>query len=396
MKKNLVILFIAIMASSMIAKGQLPGKVKTNEPYTTASGLKIMFTEYKPKNEAPKQGDKVKLNILGKLTNDSIFVNTADGGEPIKIIVGDSKIKGLDEALTYMHIGDKAVLTIPPALAFGDKPITKVPPNSTIILTIELVKIMPHAVPFDTKGKDTVKLKDGLKYIIVSKGRGVKVDSGMNVSINYSGYFENGKMFESSVEQGNPIEGLPIGTGKVIKGWDEAITHMFVGDKARIIIPYQLAYGENARGPIPAKSNLIFDIEILKAIKPIVAEPYKVAGKDTITTASGLKYIVVEKGKGAKAENGKFVSVHYTGYFLDGKKFDSSVERDKPFGFVLGHKHVIAGWDEGVALMNVGSKIRLIVPYQLAYGEKDYQSIPGKSTLIFDIELLDVTTVADN
>ena len=379
------------MTTSMISEGQLPTKIKVNETYTTASGLKIMFTAINPKNNAPKTGEKVKLNILGKLTNDSVFVNTTETGSPIKIAVGDSKIKGLDEALSYMHLGDKAILTIPPALAFGDKPITKVPANSTIILTIEIVQILPTAVPYETKGKDTVALKSGLKYIVVSKGKGVKVDSGMIVSIHYTGYFEDGKKFESSVEQGDPIEGLPIGEGKVIKGWDEGITHLRVGDKARLLIPYSLGYGEAAHGPIPAKSNLIFDVEIIKAEKPVKLEPFNVAGKDTVTTASGLKYIVVEKGKGGKAEDGKTVKVHYTGYFTDGKIFDSSVQHGKPFSFVLGHKRVIAGWDEGVALMNVGGKVRLIVPYQLGYGENDYGPIKGRSTLIFDVELLDVT-----
>lgn len=110
---------------------------------------------------------------------------------------------------------------------------------------------------------------------------------------------------------------------------------------------------------------------------------------DTITTKSGLKYLVLSKGTGAPAELNKNVEVHYTGYLTDGKVFDSSVERGDPIEFILGTGQVIAGWDEGIALMNVGDKLRLIIPSNLAYGEKGAgKIIPPNSTLIFDVELL--------
>ena len=112
---------------------------------------------------------------------------------------------------------------------------------------------------------------------------------------------------------------------------------------------------------------------------------------DTITTASGLKYLVLSKGTGAHAEINKNVEVHYTGYLLDGKVFDSSVERGDPIEFILGTGQVIKGWDEGIALMNVGDKLRLIITSNLAYGEKGAgNAIPPNSTLIFDVELLSI------
>ena len=92
-----------------------------------------------------------------------------------------------------------------------------------------------------------------------------------------------------------------------------------------------------------------------------------------------------------QAEAGKTVKVHYTGYLTDGKKFDSSVERGEPIAFPLGMGNVIKGWDEGIALMKTGEKARLIIPYQLAYGEQGYPgAIPPKATLIFDVELVEV------
>jgi tetratricopeptide (TPR) repeat protein len=112
---------------------------------------------------------------------------------------------------------------------------------------------------------------------------------------------------------------------------------------------------------------------------------------DTIATKSGLKYLVLAKGTGAHAELNKNVEVHYTGYLLDGKVFDSSVERGDPIEFILGTGQVIPGWDEGIALMNVGDKLRLIIPSNLAYGEKGAgKVIPPNSTLIFDVELMGI------
>jgi len=112
---------------------------------------------------------------------------------------------------------------------------------------------------------------------------------------------------------------------------------------------------------------------------------------DTVTTTTGLKYIVLKKGTGKKSKNGKAVEVHYTGWLTDGKKFDSSLDRKETFEFTLGSSQVIKGWDEGLALMRTGDKYRFIIPPGLAYGEKGSgEVIPPNSTLIFDVELIGV------
>jgi len=117
--------------------------------------------------------------------------------------------------------------------------------------------------------------------------------------------------------------------------------------------------------------------------------PTKVTGSGT-TTPSGLQYWDVVTGTGATAVPGKLVSVHYTGWLTDGTKFDSSVDRNKPFEFPLGAGRVIKGWDEGVAGMNVGGKGQLRIPPNLGYGSTARGPIPANSTLVFDVELLEV------
>jgi len=112
---------------------------------------------------------------------------------------------------------------------------------------------------------------------------------------------------------------------------------------------------------------------------------------DTQTTSSGLQYIVIEEGTGDKPEKGDTVKVHYTGKLEDGTVFDSSVKRGVPIEFQVGVGRVIKGWDEGIADMKEGGKRQLIIPPDLGYGANGYPPvIPPNSTLIFDVELVEV------
>ena len=111
-------------------------------------------------------------------------------------------------------------------------------------------------------------------------------------------------------------------------------------------------------------------------------------GKE-VTTSSGLQYVDLKVGTGATAHAGQTVTVHYSGWLENGKKFDSSIDRGQPFSFPLGAGRVIKGWDEGVQGMKVGGKRKLIIPSQLGYGARGAGgAIPPHATLIFEVELL--------
>ncbi len=109
-----------------------------------------------------------------------------------------------------------------------------------------------------------------------------------------------------------------------------------------------------------------------------------------VTTASGLKYTDLVVGTGPSPQRGQTAVVHYTGTLTDGTKFDSSRDKGQPYSFTLGRGEVIKGWDEGVATMKVGGRRKLVVPPVLAYGPVPRPGIPANSTLVFDVELLDV------
>jgi len=232
--------------------------------------------------------------------------------------------------------------------------------------------------------------ESGLKYKITEKDKGAQVLKGDKVTVHYTGTLTNGTKFDSSKDRNQPFS-FKVGSGQVIKGWDEGLALLNVGDKATLIIPPAIGYGERAVGSIPANSTLNFDIEVIDTKTAPSAKPYEVAGKDTVKMQSGLKFIKVASGTGAKPALGSTVSVHYTGYLMDGKIFDSSIERDEPIEFQIGRGMVIKGWEEGIALMQVGDKMRLIIPSELAYGPSGAGGvIPPNATLIFDVELVNV------
>ena len=133
------------------------------------------------------------------------------------------------------------------------------------------------------------------------------------------------------------------------------------------------------------------------AASAAAATPFSLAFAqgNIVTMPDGLKIIDVKPGTGASPKTGQTCVMHYTGWLYEngqkGKKFDSSVDRNEPFEFPIGQHHVIAGWDEGVATMNVGGKRTLIIPPELGYGARGAGGlIPPNATLIFDVELLGV------
>lgn len=130
---------------------------------------------------------------------------------------------------------------------------------------------------------------------------------------------------------------------------------------------------------------------IVIAFALLLAVPMLAQGANKVTKPDGLVMEDLKVGAGAEAKSGQMVSVHYTGWLTNGTKFDSSVDRGKPFQFALGGGQVIKGWDEGVAGMKVGGKRKLTIPPQLGYGPRGAgATIPPNATLVFDVELLGV------
>ena len=128
---------------------------------------------------------------------------------------------------------------------------------------------------------------------------------------------------------------------------------------------------------------------ICLAALPSIAQDKDKEKDKVVTTKSGLKYQELKEGTGEEAKKGDVVTVHYTGTLKDGKKFDSSVDRGKPFTVQIGVGQVIKGWDEGIPGMKVGGKRKLIIPSDLAYGPQGRPPvIPPSAELTFEVELI--------
>ena len=250
----------------------------------------------------------------------------------------------------------------------------------------------PNAIPAPADvaaaPADAKVTASGLAVKVLTPGTGkehpVQTD---RVSVHYSGWTKDGKMFDSSVARGAPTT---FGVGEVIPGWTEALKLMVVGEKARLWIPGKLAYGDRPQMGGAPTGDLVFDVELLNIVKPPAApEDVKAAPKSAKKTASGLAYRVLKAGTGKiHPTAANRVTVHYSGWTTDGKMFDSSVARGEPATFPL--SGVVKGWTEGVQLMVVGEKTRFWIPAALAYGDKPQRPGAPSGMLVFDIELLNI------
>ncbi|MEO9532500.1 MAG: FKBP-type peptidyl-prolyl cis-trans isomerase [Crocinitomicaceae bacterium] len=245
---------------------------------------------------------------------------------------------------------------------------------------------------------NAVQTESGLMYLHTKVGKGDLPKAGDQIEMHYTGYLPDGKKFESSHDRAQAFKFI-YKQQPIMPGWEEALGLMKPGGEMKIIMPSWLGFGAQGKGVIPPNATLVFDLEMIKISDPAeeakeLAASFKAEMAEKYPTAkqtkSGLMYIVEKEGNGTHPTKGQTVSVHYTGTLMNGEKFDSSVDRGKPFEFPIGQGRVIKGWDEGIPLASVGGKIKLIIPHWLAYGPNARPGIPANSHLIFDVEMLDI------
>ncbi len=247
-----------------------------------------------------------------------------------------------------------------------------------IFLAVVGMYIFLNERELENNNDNTMTQREDLKIEILESGEGEEVRGGETVTVHYVGMLESGELFDSSVGRNMPFT-FTVGAGQVIQGWDEGFLGMKVGEKRKLTIPPEMGYGDREIDVIPANSTLIFEIELLE----IKRENENVETED-------LKIEILESGEGEEVRGGETVTVHYVGRLENGELFDSSVERGTPFSFTVGVGQVIQGWDEGLLGMKVGEKRKLTIPPEMGYGNSPVGPIPANSTLIFEVELLEI------
>ncbi|MDO9512348.1 MAG: FKBP-type peptidyl-prolyl cis-trans isomerase [Bacteroidales bacterium] len=391
-------------------------------------------------NEGPKPQVGQIVTVRMKYSAlDSVYFDYSILSEPLNLVLNKPDFNGdINEALMMMSRGDSASFIIKADSFFlRTLKYTRLPAGidekSVVTLEVKVDRILSQEErDIEVEAwKNTLRdseqkyiheyirisglqfdsLPSGIFYNESVKGTSNPPQKGDKVTLYFSIKTISGKVLYSSWEKNKPYT-IEFGRTFDTEGINIALAKMMEGTRANVIVPSNLAFGSEGRGEfVPPYSALVYDILVsdIKTPVEVVAEEkakkteniqkeassiQKYLTENSIKAQplpSGLIYIETVAGKGANALTGKKVSVHYEGKLLNGKIFDSSVERGKPFEFELGKGSVIKGWDEGVALMREGGKARLIIPSSLGYGERGAQpDIPPFAPLVFDIELIKV------
>jgi peptidylprolyl isomerase len=219
----------------------------------------------------PTATDKVKVHYTGWTKNGQMFDSSVVRGEPITFPL-NGVIPGWTEGVGLMVVGEKRRLWIPASLAYGERPRSGAP-GGDLVFDVELLDIevapKPPPVPEDVKAPpaSAKKTASGLAYRVLTPGAGADhPGTTSNVTVNYSGWSPDGKMFDSSVTRGQPAR---FRLNNVIKGWTEGVALMTKGEKARFWIPGELAYGDKPTRPGVPSGMLVFDIELVDFTPPV-------------------------------------------------------------------------------------------------------------------------------
>jgi len=237
------------------------------------------------------------------------------------------------------------------------------------------------------------ELSPGVKARDVKEGTGDPCPPGAKVTIHYTGWLTDGTVFDSSKDKGAPAT---FELGGLIRGWQEGIPGMKPGGIRKLVIAPDKGYGKQQKGKIPADSTLIFEVELIAVVPGPKPPPVTLSdgtppgGEDAglKDIGGGLKIRDLKVGTGTEIQPGGKVKVHYTGWLTNGTVFDSSVARGEPITFGL--DGVVKGWQEGIPGMKVGGVRKLVIPPEKAYGSQSKEKIPANSTLVFEVELLEV------
>jgi peptidylprolyl isomerase len=241
------------------------------------------------------------------------------------------------------------------------------------------------AIPADTQ---VVTTPSGLKYSVLAAGTGVtKPKKGDIVRMRYTGWFPDGKVFDSTARRGDAPYYFPVGMGRVIKAWDEAGALMTKGARLKLTVPPELGWGDRGQGVVPPRATVIFEVELVD-----IAVPFRVANKEAqTTTESGLVYEVLREGSGKPPGPTDTVKLRFAAWTATGDYISSSeIEMHDapivgPCGKLPSPQPIFS---EGAALLKVGARYRFEATASRAYGERLPQGLAAETPTVWELELV--------
>lgn len=380
----LVALLVTLGAGLPAQDGSPPDKAPDDvNPQSTASGIRYsVLTPGKPGGLSPKTGDICRVHYTGYHLPGGIFDSSVQRGTPFHFQVGQGVIEGWSEGVQLMTPGARFKFTIPPDLAYGENGrAPKIGPSETLVFVIELLDVFSPTV-------DATKLKaaEGFKYEVVAAGKGKAPAKDHFYKLNFFCWGNEGAEFQDSnlMSQRYGREPLTLQCGQTnLPFLNTAATMMKAGAVWRLAVP-------GKPGPDGKSApDQVWVLEVVDVYEPLPVPPFELPAESArTTTKSGLQYVIVAPGNDTKPAMGKTVRVHYAGWLVDGKPFDSSYKRGFPAEFQIGR--VIPGWNEGLPLIGEGGEMWLVIPPKLGYGDKGTGPVPPNATLVFRVKLIDV------
>ena len=405
----------------------------------TSDGLYYKFYSTNPNGVKPNLTDFLKLEMSCYL-NDSLYYDWRESDDEVYAQLAESRFPAdLHEAYAMMHVGDSASFYIKAdsiALKYYEQDPTEVGLKADDYFRYEvklldvktqeefqanIERMKQTMIEASEKALTDYLLKNNIKvspdssgvYIIpLEKGHGRCPVKGEKVELDFSASLLNGQSIGTTFDSPDKFS-FVLGEGYTIQGWEEIVPKMHLGERVMAIIPYDLAYGDHSVGSIPAYSNLVYDIKLLKittakelqeeaekAMRALKADSEKAfalylkTNNITDHTESGLYYAKSVYTEGAQPQVGQTAQIKFVASYLDGTLLGNSDQLGEHYDFVYGQGKLLNGLEEGIGLMHVGEQARFVLPYWLAYGENPYGSIPAYSNLVFDVELIDL--VNDN
>ncbi len=239
-----------------------------HDSWTTETGLKVIDV-LEGHGGLPEKGDIVSIRYTGWYLDGKQFDSTEKLGGPMKARIGKEELlPGLDEGVSSMRKGGKRILILPPDLAFGKEGRPGVvPPNAWVKFEVELVDIQPGPapiLPWNDAGREIVATLTGLQFVDFEMGQGDFPELSNTVVVQYTGFLDDGTLFDSTYYQGGPVE-FELSEKSIIPGLVEGLLSMQPGGKRKLIIPPFLGFGSKGFGKaIPPNATLIYDVELLE------------------------------------------------------------------------------------------------------------------------------------